>query len=153
MLRRTAANPKMPGRLVRPGLSLMEVLLATVIFLMALGGISVLINSAVENAFQATRTNTASSYARSKMADLEAGTGDTTVSSGGSGTFDNDPAWNWRVTSTELSPGTYDVELVVWQEAGAARRTEVVLSQIIFDPNLLNNAATAKPPETGTTTP
>ena len=59
----------------RPGLSLLEVLLASVIFMMVLAGITILIRSAVDNALSAYRTNLGSSLARSKMAEVEAGLG------------------------------------------------------------------------------
>jgi hypothetical protein len=125
------------------------VLLATAIFLISIAGISVLTRVASDNAAEAARTNLCSRLARSKMAELEAGVGDATVSGGGSGTFSDYPNYQWEVTSVQ-SGYAYDVTVRVWIETTTSRPTEVSLSQIILDSYLMNNAAPLSPPTTGT---
>ena len=108
MLRHTATNvkdTKTPGWHRRPGLSLLEVLLAAVIFMMLLAGISILIRTAVDNAISAYRTNLGSSLARSKLAEIEAAASDVDITTGGSGTFTDQPDWNWEVTSANTGNG------------------------------------------------
>ena len=82
----------------RPGVSLIEVLLATAIFLMAVASISVLMSGAADSAIDTNRINLCSSLARSKLAELEAGVGDVSLTSGGSGTFPDYPNLSWDVT-------------------------------------------------------
>ena len=141
-----------PGtrRPARRGVSLIEVILATAIFLIALSGISVLIRSATDNALDAARTNQCSRLARSKMAELEAGVGDATVTDGGTGVFAEYPNYQWEVVTTQaVIPNAYDITVRVWIET-PSRTTEVRLSQILLDPTLLNNAAPLQAPTTET---
>jgi prepilin-type N-terminal cleavage/methylation domain-containing protein len=146
--RRGATGP------VRRGVSLIEVLLATAIFLIAIAGISVLTRVASDNAAEAARTNQCSRLARSKMAELEAGVGDAPLSGGASGTFAEYPTYQWQVDSVPVGASgyTYDVTVRVWIETGTMRPTEVSLSQIILDPAAMNNAAPISPPAPPTTT-
>lgn len=137
----------------RRGVSLIEVLLATAIFLLSIAAIGVLVGVGSDNALDATRTNLCSQLARGKMAELEAGVGEVTISSGGSGTFADRPNYNWEVVSVPTSvPNAYDVTVRVWIEIGV-RPTEVSLSQILLDPALMNNAAPLTAPTTETTPP
>jgi Tfp pilus assembly protein PilV len=135
-------------RKARAGLSLLEVLLASVIFLMVLAGISMLIRTAVDNALSAYRTNLGSSLARSKMAEIEAAASDVDLTTGGSGSFSDQPDWTYEVTSTNIGYGVYQVDIVVSNSADVNKRDAVRISQMVFDANLLNNAATAQPPST-----
>lgn len=142
------------GRPHRRGVSLIEVLLATAIFLIALASISVLIRTAADSATEATRTNLCSQLARSKMAELEAGVGEVTIADGGSGTFPEYPNYQWEVTSVSVTAGSgygyaYDVTVRVWIET-RMKTSEVSLSQILVDPSLLNNAAPLTAPSTET---
>jgi type II secretion system protein I len=131
-------------------LTLLEVLLAMAIFLISLAAISTLIDTGTTSAVDAAGTTTAARLARSKLAEVEAGV--IPVADGGSGTFEGDDAnWNWEVTPTPVgSPNTYEVTVKV--SRGQGRRLEVTVTQVIYDPALMNNAATATPPETATTT-
>lgn len=148
--RRGVAGP------VRRGVSLIEVLLATAIFLIALSAIMLLFRSAFDSATEASRTNLCSRLARTKMAELEAGVGDATVSGGGNGTFDAYPNYKWEVTSVPVGTSsvsvTYDVTVRVWLDT-TLRSTEVSYSQVLVDPTYLNNAAPLSPPTTTETSP
>ncbi len=147
----TAARPGRT-RPVRPGISLIEVLLATAIFLISIAALGILVRSGSDFAVEASRTNTCSQLARSKMAELESGTGDVTLDSGGTGTFSDRPNYNWEVISVPTTAGggtVYDVTVRVWIETGS-RPTEVSLSQLILDPYLQDNAAPRTAPTTET---
>ncbi len=135
----------------RPGVSLIEVLLATAIFLMAVASISVLMSGAADSAIDTNRINLCSSLAPSKIAHLEEGVGDVSLTSGGSGTFPDYPNLSWDVTCEPTAYlNAYDVTVRVYAP-NSARKTEVVLSQLIFDPAYLNNAGALTAPTTGTT--
>ena len=115
-----ARRRRKSGRPLRRGVSLIEVLLATAIFLISLAALSVLVRTAANSAADATRTNLCSRLARSTMAELEAGVGDVSVTSGGSGTFgDEAPNYQWEVTPVPFAVGNgvaYDVTVRVWIE-------------------------------------
>lgn len=132
----------------RPGLSLLEVLLAMAIFLIALAAISTLIDAGTTSAADAADTATAGRLAQSKMAEFEAGV--LAVADGGSGVFDGDDArWNWEATPSVLGvPNTYELTVRVYRTTNS--RVDVSLSQVIFDPNYLNTAAPTPRPETTT---
>jgi type II secretory pathway pseudopilin PulG len=140
-------------RTARPGVSLIEVLLATAIFLMSIAAIGVLLRAGSDAALEASRTNLCSRLARSKMAELEAGVGDVTLSPGTTGgTFADQPNYQWEVICGQTSvPNAYDVTVRVWNEVGT-RPVEVSLSQVVLDPSLMNNAAPLQPPTTTTGT-
>jgi type II secretory pathway pseudopilin PulG len=134
----------------RHGVSLIEVLLATAIFLLSIAAIGILARAGTDHAVDASRTNLCSQFARAKMAELEAGVGEVTIAAGGSGTFEDRPNYQWEVISVPSSvPNAYDVTVRVWIETGV-RPTEVSLSQILLDPALMNNAAPLTPPSTET---
>jgi Tfp pilus assembly protein PilV len=133
-------------------MSLLEVLLATVIFMMAMSGITALISSAVDNALDASRTNTASSIARSMMADLEAGAGEVSLTAGGSGTVPDNTQFEYTVTTQQVNLNTYLVDITVTSAAGVGRRSSVQLRQYVFDPYLLNNGAKLESPTASTET-
>lgn len=147
---RSAASAGTPGRFVRKGLSLLEVLIALAIFLIALAAIATLMDTANTQAADASGTTTATRLAQSKLAEVEAGV--IGVSDGGSGSFEGDESgWSWEVTSAATGvPNVYDVTVRVYRPDG--RPLEVKLYQTLYDPALMNNAATAQPPTTTTTT-
>ncbi len=145
---RSASSAGTPGRFVRSGLSLLEVLVALAIFLIALAAIATLMDTANTQASDAAGTTTATRLAQSKLAEVEAGL--IGVTDGGSGTFEGDESvWSWEVTSAATGViNLYDVSVRVYRPEG--RPLEVTLHQTIYDPALMNNAATAQPPTTTT---
>jgi len=123
----------------------MEVLLALAIFLMSLVAIGGLIDFGSDQGMAASMQALGTRLAQSKLAEVEAGAVD--VTAGGSGTFDDEPDWNWSVDSTPTQfPNTYDVTVRVWRET--SRRYEVTLSQTVFDPAQMGNGSEAQPPAT-----
>jgi len=131
-------------------MTLLEVLVAMAVFLIALAGIAQLIDFGTDSAVEAARTTTGTRLSQSKMAEVEAGV--VSVSESSSGTFDDEPNWQWSVeVGAEVAPNTYPVTVRVWIETG--RKVEVDLSQIIYDPQYLGNGAAAVDPNTATEAP
>jgi len=125
---------------------------ATAIFMMSIAAIGILVRGGSDMALEASRTNLCSRLARSKMAEIEAGTSDVTVSTGGSGSFADQQGYQWEVISVPISvPNAYDVTVRVWVDSGV-KLTEVSVSQILLDPSLMNNAAPLSAPTTSTGT-
>ena len=135
----------------RPGLSLLEVLLALTIFLLSLTAIGGLVDYGAARGTAAQTQAMGVRLAQSKLAEVEAGV--MPVSSGGSGTFDEDPNWNWSVEPGDMvATNVYSVTVRAWREIGGQRH-EVSLTQMIFDPTMMGNAAAAQSPasSSGTT--
>jgi general secretion pathway protein I len=135
----------------RPGITLIEVLLGLAIFLLALVAISRLIDVGTQNALESNFQADGTRLAQAKLAEVEAGA--IAVSGGGSGSFDEEPAWNWTVESTPGNvPNLYTVKVTV-SRVHQGRTTSVAISQMIFDPLQMGAAAEiAKPTTTATPT-
>jgi general secretion pathway protein I len=128
----------------RPGLSLLEVILALAIFLLSLVAIGGLVDSGSERGMAAALEAAGSRLAQSKMAEVEAGA--LPVSTTSSGVFDDDPLWNWSVEpGSPPAPNVYPVTVRVWRMLGT-RVHEVVLTQMIYDPAMMGTAAEAQSP-------
>jgi hypothetical protein len=123
------------------------VIAALAVFLIAFAAISRLVDYGSDMAVDASRMNIGTRLAQSKMAEVEAGL--IPVSSGGSGTFDVEQGWEWEVTS-QLSdvPSSYPTTYVVTVtcKSTIGRAVTVTLTQMVFDPLIMGNAATAQPP-------
>jgi Tfp pilus assembly protein PilV len=127
----------------RRGITLIEVLAAMAIFMIALAAISQLIDSGNDMAVEASRVNTGTRLAQSKLAEVEAGV--IPVRDGGSGTFDVETGWSWEVVSEPSdAPNVYMVNVIVRSTVG--REVKVGLTQMIFDPQYQGNASEAQPP-------
>ena len=126
-------------------MTLLEVVVAMAVFLIALAGITQLIEYGTTSAFEASRIATAARLCHSKVAEVEAGV--VSCSSSSSGTFDEETSWQWSVDIGDtVAPNTYTVTVKVWSEQGG--RVETTLTQIIFDPQFMGNAAPAVAPTT-----
>jgi Tfp pilus assembly protein PilV len=82
---RIAGSPR------RPGLSLLEVLASTAIFLVSIGALRELMNSATDMAIEAQQRSRATRLCQSKMNDFLAGV--ESLSDGGGGSFEEDDKW------------------------------------------------------------
>ena len=134
----------------RPGLSLLEVLLSLAIFLLSMVAIFGLIEFGSERGTAAAMQSVGTRLAQSKLAEVEAGA--IPANAGGSGSFDDEPEWNWSVDpGSPPVPNVYPVTVRVWRDFGG-QTYEVVLSQMIYDPAQMGNAAEAQPPQTDTST-
>jgi Tfp pilus assembly protein PilV len=128
-------------------MSLIEVLLAMAIFLMCLSVIGSLVDFAGINSLRAQYQNTGTRLAMSKLAEVEAGV--IGASAGGSGDFsaDGDIGWNWEVTSTPSDiPNLYTVTVTA-SRPFQGQTFSVVITQSLFDPQLMGTGAEAQPPE------
>jgi type II secretory pathway pseudopilin PulG len=133
----------------RPGLSLLEILLSLAIFLMSLVAIGGLVESGSDRGMSAAMQAAGTRLAQSKLAEVEAGA--IPVSSGGQGTFDDEPEWNWSIEPGSAAvPNVYPVTVRVWRDYGGGRY-EVVLTQMVFDPAQMGNASEAPKPTTSST--
>lgn len=133
----------------RPGITLIEVLLGLAIFLMALVPLGALVDLGTDNALETMLQSDGTRLAQSKMAEVEAGV--VAINTGGSGTFDDEPTWNWTVASTPGdAPNLYTVTVTVTHEV-RGKTTTVALSQMIVDPAMMGTAAPVQKPETTTT--
>ena len=138
-----------PSRPCRHGMTLLEVIVAMAIFLIALASIAQLIEFGTNNSIEAARTTTATRLCQSKMAEVEAGI--IPATEGGQGTFDEEPLWKWSVeVGAEVAANTYPITVKAWIDQG--RRVEVSMTQIVYDPQFMGNAASAVAPTTTTTT-
>ena len=149
MIRRVSTD-----RLTRPpqrsGLSLLEVLVALAIFLISLAAIAGLVDFGAERAQAAAMTTLGTRLAQGKLAEVEAGL--TPPGSSESGTFDDEPDWTYTLESgAALAANTYPVTVTVRRELGG-RKYEVVLTQVVFDPAFMGNAAAVVKPAAATAT-
>jgi type II secretion system protein I len=145
------ASPRKGGGSSRPpfrrsGISLLEVMLALAIFLMALTAIGQLVDGGTDKALEAQAQATATRLAQSKLAEVEAGV--IALGSSASGSFDVEPDWQWQVDMTqETAPNLYTVNVHVSRQL-KNKQFEVTLSQMMFDPQQMGNASQAQPPQT-----
>lgn len=128
---------------LRRGLSLLEVVLALAILVLAIVAINNLVNLGSDRGNDARAYTRGARLAQSKMAEVEAGV---VAISGAEGQFDGeDAAWSYKVLSEAAGPpNLYTVTVRVTREAG--RPVEVSLAQMIFDPAVMGSAAQAERP-------
>jgi general secretion pathway protein I len=127
----------------RAGISLLEVLIALAIFLLALIGISQLVTLGTDRAQDVRRQAQAIQLCQAKMAEVAAGA--VAVSSSQSNTpFDEDPTWEWSMDSEQGSvAGLWTVTIRVSRPRPDGSRIETSLCQMILDPSLRGAATTA----------
>ena len=134
-----------PGRgAARRGLTLIEVLLALAILLLSLAAIGQLVDMGSDRGLDARFHVRGTRLAQAKLAECEAGVID--VTSGGSGTFDDEPDWSWTADSQpETTTNLYRVTATVSREV-RGKKFEIVLSQLVYDPAMTGSAAQAQKP-------
>ncbi|MBM3980201.1 MAG: prepilin-type N-terminal cleavage/methylation domain-containing protein [Planctomycetes bacterium] len=138
----------------RRGLSLLEVLLALAILVLALAAIGQLVDAGTERGNDARYYTRGTRLAQGKMAEIEAGL--MPLTSEAEGQFDgDDAAWQYKVTPEPAGPpNLFNVTVRVTRTGG--RPLEIVLTQLVFDPTVMGSAAQAERPaadDTGGTTP
>ena len=125
-------------RTSRPGLSLMEVLVAVAIFLLALGGITQLVSMSSDRALEVQMMNQASRLCQSKFAQVQSGEVPLTAQS--DTPFDEDPDYLWSLT---VDPGTvtnlWVVTVKVARERPGSAPIESSLSQMLLDPSVVGS--------------
>lgn len=133
-----------PARAARPGMSLVEVMLALTIMLFAIAAIGSLIDIGISHGNDARAQVRGTRLAQSKMAEVEAGV--VALDGESSGEFDGDDAgWQFTVTPEAAGPpNLYTVTVRV--SRGTGKTTEIVLKQMVFDPTMTGSAAQAERP-------
>lgn len=128
----------------RPGITLIEVLLALAVLLLALAAIGQLVDVGSDRGVEARFHVRGTRLAQAKLAECEAGV---IPLSGGGGTFtDDDDAWSWTVDATpETATNLYRVTVTVGRD-NRGKRFEISLSQLLYDPAMMGSAAQAERP-------
>ena len=119
----------------RPGTSLLEVLTATAVFLIAVGAIQQLMMESTNRALESQIRSTATRLCQSKLNEFASGVESVTGSS--SGTIDDsDAEWEWQSTvQTEATAANlYRVTVTVSRDAALVGKVEVSMTQLVFDP-------------------
>lgn len=124
-------------RTTRPGLSLLEVLVALAIFLISLIGIGRLITFAADRARDVEQQALAIQMCESKLAEAAAGVL-TLGTSQPSTPFDEDPSWEWSMDCDQAAnlPGLWNVTIHVTRARPDGSKVEVALSQMVLDPSV-----------------
>jgi len=121
-------------RAPRPGLSLLEVMLAMAIFLIAVVGLMELVNISSRQAFEISQVNRANQLLEDR---LNAVTGGIVPLQGGQTDtpFDDDPDWSWSMQSSgENTPNLYRVTITVKWQKGNDTDHQWSVSRMVFDP-------------------
>jgi general secretion pathway protein I len=129
----------------RRGLSLIEVLLALAIFVMALTAIGRLVDMGTDRELDGRLQTQGSRLVQSKLAEFESGAA---ALESGSGTFEGDDAgWQWTAeVAAQSTPNLYLVTITATREA-RGRPVTLSMAQMIFDPTLFGTAAEATRPD------
>lgn len=131
----------------RRGLSLIEVLLALTIMIIAMAALGRLTDVGTERAADARAYTRGARLVQNKMAEVEAGIvgleGEVT------GTFDGDDGgWEFTVTPEPTGPPNLYNVTVRAKYIRAGKPLEVVLTQLVFDPAMTGSTAQAERPAT-----
>jgi general secretion pathway protein I len=143
---------------VRPGISLLEVLVALAVFLISIGAIIQLVNASADLALEIQERGEAGRLAQSKMAEVVAGI--VPLSRQNEATFDEDPenGWTWSLDPQQGDVANlWTVTVKVSRMRQNGDKVEVSLSQMVLDPSIRGSAMDTPPTSTssgstGTTT-
>jgi type II secretion system protein I len=117
----------------RPGMSLLEVLGATAIFLMSIVAIGELMSSSTDQAVEVRYRSRATRLCQSKLNEFASGVEQ--LSGATSGDFDEEAGWSWKadVTNDGTAANLYKVTVTVTRDSPTGP-VEIAMSQYIFDP-------------------
>src|SRR5262245_10394989 len=117
----------------RPGMSLLEVLGATAIFLLSIVAVGELVSSATDQPVDVQRRSRATRLGQSKLNEFAAGV--ESVSGATSGSFEEEDGWSWEaeVTADGSAANLYRVRVTVRRDTQGVP-VEVSMTQFIFDP-------------------
>jgi general secretion pathway protein I len=117
----------------RPGLTLLEVLVALAIFLMSLAAISQLVTSAGKRALDARRKDETARLARSKYAEVYAGV--VPLQSASDTPFDEDPDYTWSLTADSATmTGLWSISVTVKRKGDDG--PGFTLQEMMLDPTI-----------------
>jgi Tfp pilus assembly protein PilV len=129
-------------------MSLVEVLLAMTIFLLALVAISGLVDMGTNLEYDSRLQTRGTRLALSKLADFESGA-ESLSDSANEGTFEStdDAGWSWTAEITpQTPPNLYLVSITVSRDVKGVPFT-LTMSQMIYDPVYLGTAGEATRPD------
>lgn len=137
----------------RPGMTLVEVMLALGIMLIALTALTQLVQIGSEAGYEARMNARAGRLAQAKMAELESGV-IPVQNGGGSGVFDGDDAgWEWSIDLQPQGPANlYLATVKLTRTHQRGKPFTFSLAQMILDPAMMGSAAQAEQPTTDDTT-
>jgi general secretion pathway protein I len=139
--RRSAARTLRLRMGPRPGLTLLEVILALTIFLFAMVAIGRLITFAGDrvNDIQGRATQ----LCQAKLAEVSSGI---TQLQDGEGDFEGDSDWHWKIECQANGiTGLWNVKITVHRKSSEDREGEAVITQMVFDPNQKGSALDPNP--------
>src|SRR4051794_13900761 len=117
----------------RPGISLLEVLGATAIFLMSIVAIGQLMSVSTDQALEVQLRSRATRLCQSKLNEFSAGIESVTGST--SGDFEEEQGWSWKadVTNDGSAANLFKVEVTVTHDSPSGP-IELTMTQFVFDP-------------------
>jgi type II secretion system protein I len=124
----------------RPGLSLMEVLIALAIFLIAMAVLGQMVNLATNRAVQVRQQAQAAQLCQSKLAEVVAGA--VPLTSQSEVAFEEDPHWVWTMEAEQAEVANlWRVKIRVSRAGSDGNGIECVMSQMVLDPAVRGSAA------------
>lgn len=134
----------------RRGVTLLEVLIALTIFLMALVSIGTLIDVATQSALDTNAQSIGIRLAQSKLAEIESGVVPV-ANAASNGTIDEEPGWEYQIESSPSDVTNVYLVTVTMRQTRGSKVNEITLSQMIFDPSQSGTAVPATAPSTSNT--
>ena len=134
----------------RPGMSLLEVLGATAIFLTSIVAIGELMSASTDQALDVRFRSRATRLCQSKLNEFASGVEQVTGAT--TGDFEEEEGWSWKaeVTPEGSAANLYKVQVTVTHESPRGT-TEVTMAQFVFDP-LQRGQLTATAPSSDSST-
>jgi type II secretion system protein I len=135
-MRCSSSNPRRRAA-ARRGLTLLEVIISTAIFLLALVALIRLVDLGNERARDIREETEGLQKAQAKLASVLIG--DIPVSTAANGGYDQDEdpsgSWTWSLTTEAGNvPNLYNVQITVQRQHSDGSATTVTLSQMVLDP-------------------
>jgi type II secretion system protein I len=132
------------ARTRRPGLSLLEVLVAVAIFLMAIGGISHLVSTSSDRAIEVQIRSQAARLCQSKLAEVQ--TGVIPLTAQGDTPFEEDTDYQWSMTVDQGAiPNLWTVSIKVSRDRPLGGPVECSLTQMMLDPTIVGSTQDVTP--------
>jgi prepilin-type N-terminal cleavage/methylation domain-containing protein len=140
LIRRQAKSGVRENGIGRPGLSLIEVLVALSIFLISMIALGQLITISGERAFEVQQQSRAAQLCQSKLAEVVSGV---VPLSSDSGQYDEDTDWQWTVDAEQDSSitGLWRVQVTASRDFSDGSHYESSVNQMILDPSLRGSTA------------
>lgn len=125
----------------RAGLSLLEVLTALAIFLMAMVAVGQMINMATDSAIQVEHQQLAAQLCQAKIAEVNAGAIALSAQSDAQ-MGDEFPGWTWSMEAEQGDiANLWRVKVKVGRDGPNGTRTECEMNQMVLDPAIRGNAS------------